>query len=107
MQAETLVKDLPDGETLVRLMRQAAAELGREFPGLLACRLCAEPSTSDPSCEVHMALLFPQRQLILNRSGTIAKAVLREALAAARALARAHQEHRHPGIAHDVLGIAA
>ena len=92
-------------------MHEGAAALARDFPELTACRLCAEGTTTRDSrvqgFEVHVELRFPERQLILNRSGTIPKAVLRDALAAARALARAHQEHRHRRVAHDVLGVAA
>ncbi len=101
----------PEAEEVLPAMREGVATLTKDLPGLVACRLWAERTTSRespiPGFEVHVELLFPERQLILNRSGTIPKAVLREALAAAGELAGAHQQHRDPGIAHDVLGIAA
>lgn len=107
MRVETLVRDLPEGETLLSLMRQGAAQLGREFPELLSCRLSAEQTTGEDLCEIHAELLLPGRQLILNRSGMLPNAVLREALAAAGALAGAHQQHRNLAVSHDVLRIAA
>jgi hypothetical protein len=107
MRVETIVKDLPEGETLLPLMRQGAAELDREFPDLLSCTLSAERTTGEDRYEVHACLVFPGRQLILNRSGTLPKAALREALAAARALAGANQQHRNLAVPHDILGIAA
>lgn len=92
-------------------LREGASALLRDLPELTGCRLCAERTTSQDSpvqgFEVHVDLRFPERQLVLNRSGTIPKAVLRDALAAARALAGADQEHRHRRVAHDVLGVAA
>ena len=101
----------PDAEEVLPAMREGVAALAKDLPELLGCRVCANRATSAESglqgFEVHVELLFPERQLIVNRSGTIPKAVLREALSAARALARAHEQNRHPGIAHDVLGIAA
>ena len=101
----------PDAEEVLPAMRESVAALARDFPELIGGRLCADRTTPGESpvqgFEVHVELRFPQRQVIVNRSGTLAKAVLREALAAARALAGANQQHRDPGIPHDVLGIAA
>jgi hypothetical protein len=97
----------PEAESLVRLMRQGAAQLGREFPELLACRLSAEPMTGGDRYEIHAELLFPGRQVILNRGGTLPKAALREVLAAASALAGANEQNRNLAVPHDVLGIAA
>ena len=101
----------PEAEELLPAMREGAGALAREFPELVGCRLCADrarlPEGPVQGVEVHVELLFPQRQVILNRSGTIPKAALREALAAARVLARAHEQDRHRGIPHHVLGIAA
>jgi hypothetical protein len=94
------------GDALFAAMRAGATELAGHLPGLAACSLRAGRTPSGET-EVHIELLLPQRQLILNRCGALPAAVLREALAAARQSAGAHQQDGHGRAPHDVLGIAA
>jgi hypothetical protein len=107
MRIHTVVKDLAEGEALLPLMRQGAAQLGRDFPELLSCRLSAEPMSGEDRYEVHAELLFAGRQVILSRSAALPKTALREALAAASALAGASEQPRELPVPHDILGIAA
>ncbi len=106
MHIEILVGAAPDAELLARLMRQAAADLGRDHQALLCCRLRLERTSGEDAWEARAELLFPGRQIIVNRSGILPRVALRAALAAAGALA-AHQQHRDGRAAYDALGVAA
>lgn len=80
--------DVPHPEALARLMQRAATELAREFPAILGCRLSAERLAAfdgkGHGFEIHLELLFPQHQIVLNRAGATPKAALDAALGAAR-----------------------
>ena len=80
--------DVPDQEALVRFMQQGAAELAADFPAILSLRLTAEKTVASEGeaqgYEMHLELLFPQHQIILNRAGLPSEAALHDALAAAR-----------------------
>jgi hypothetical protein len=83
-----VLHDVPDPEALRLLMQRGAAELAVGFPANLGFRLTAvRIAASDGEaerCQIHLELLFPQHQIILNRAGLTPKAALHDALAAAR-----------------------
>jgi len=80
---QLVLHDVPEPEALTRIAEQGLARLAREFPSMRACRVVAE--RSGPQFEVHVELLFPERQVIFNRVAGTAHAALNGALDAVSA----------------------
>lgn len=80
--------DVPDPEALARLMQRTAFELTADFPAILRLRMTAEKIAvlegHRQEFQVHLELLFPQLQIIVNGAEFTPEAALRDALAAAR-----------------------
>jgi len=83
MRNKIVLHDVPEPEALARSMEQAAEVLAYRFPDLLACRLAAGRVTpGGQEFEVHVDLLLPQQQFILNRAASTAEQALKDALGA-------------------------
>lgn len=80
--------DVPDPKALAHLMEQGTAEFAADFPAIVSSSLTTEKIAASEAqargYEIHLELLFPQHQIILNRAGLTPKAALHDALAAAR-----------------------
>ena len=73
--------DVPEPEALARIAERGVERLCGQFPSILGCRLVAE-RVGEQAFEVHVELLFPERQVIFNRVASTPDAALQDALAA-------------------------
>ena len=71
--------DVPAPESVARVAEQRVADLSAVMPSLLSCRLTAERAGSQ--FEVHVELLFPERQVVFNRLADTPEAAVTDALA--------------------------